>query len=502
MSGFYDAAVSGSILILILALFRLLLGKQLPKALFPALWCAAAVRLLLPLALPSPLSIWNLASHNVQAAAGTQNAVHTTPFSAASAVNAAADAGSAEARLQLPVLIWAIGAALLAGYLLVGFCRFHSRFSRAAPAESPVIDQVLQQLCFRHPPVIRAASCGLAPLTYGCIRPVVLLPAELLTDTDTLRMILTHELAHIRRRDCLRKLLFSVCLCVYWWNPACWLLIVLANRDIELACDELALRYLGADRRKAYALTLLELAARQAQPHPLCSGFGKPAAEERIQAIMKAKKLPVYLTAIAVILAAAVVTVFATQAEPPANQEKEILAQRLEQQESAMQETAVALELPQEQSIEDSRPTEETTLPAAPADYVFPLENADAAVLDSFGYRSVPEGVAWQQSPKYAFHRGVDLEAAEGSAVLAVADGTVTVSTSDLIYGEQITIQHADGMLTTYCHLSERLVSAGDSVQQGQIIGRSGSTGWATGPHLHLEVQLDGEYVDPLEALG
>ena len=501
MSGFYDAAVSGSILILILALFRLLLGKQLPKALFPALWCAAAVRLLLPLAMPSPLSIWNLASHNVQAAAGTQNAVHTTPFSAASAVNAAADAGSAEARLQLPVLIWAIGAALLAGYLLVGFCRFHSRFSRAAPAESPVIDQVLQQLCFRHPPVIRAASCGLAPLTYGCIRPVVLLPAELLTDTDTLRMILTHELAHIRRRDCLRKLLFSVCLCVYWWNPACWLLIVLANRDIELACDELALRYLGADRRKAYALTLLELAARQAQPHPLCSGFGKPAAEERIQAIMKAKKLPVYLTAIAVILAAAVVTVFATQAEPPASEENTLLAQHVAQQERAMRET-VALELPQEQSIEDSRPTEETTLPAAPADYVFPLENADAAVLDSFGYRSVPEGVAWQQSPKYAFHRGVDLEAAEGSAVLAVADGTVTVSTSDLIYGEQITIQHADGMLTTYCHLSERLVSAGDSVQQGQIIGRSGSTGWATGPHLHLEVQLDGEYVDPLEALG
>ena len=365
-----------------------------------------------------------------------------------------------------------------------------------------MIDQVLHQLHFRHPPVIRAASSSLVPLTYGCFRPVVLLPAELLADTDPLRMILTHELAHIRRRDCLRKLLFSVCLCVYWWNPACWLLIVLANRDIELACDELALRYLGADRRKAYALTLLELAARQAQPHPLCSGFGKPAAEERIQAIMKAKKLPVYLTAIAVILATAVVTVFATQAEPPANQEKEILAQRLEQQESAMQETAVTLELPQEQSIEDSRPTEETTLPAAPADYVFPLENADAAVLDSFGYRTVPEGVAWQQSQKRAFHRGVDLEAEEGSAVLAVADGTVTVSTSDLVYGEQITIQHADGMLTTYCHLSERLVSAGDSVQQGQIIGRSGSTGWATGPHLHLEVQLDGEYVDPLKALG
>lgn len=215
---------------------------------------------------------------------------------------------------------------------------------------------------------------------------------------------------------------------------------------------------------------------------------------------MKAKKIPVYLTAIAVIVAAAVVTVFATQAEPPANEEKAVLAQRVAQQEEALQET-VALELPQTQSIEDSRPAEETTLPAEPAGYVFPLENADATVLDSFGNRPVPD-IPVNVSPKYAFHRGVDLEASEGSSVLAVADGTVTVSASDLIYGEQITIQHADGMLTTYSHLSERLVSEGDSVRQGQIIGRSGATGWATGPHLHLDVQVNGEYVDPLEALG
>ena len=501
MSGIYDAAISGSILILIFALIRFLLGKKLPKALFPALWCAAAIRLLLPVTLPSPLSIWNLAPHDVQTASGAQIAAHITPFSTASAAKAAADTGKAAVQLQWPVLIWAIGVALLAGYLLIGFLRFHHRFSKAAPAGSPVIDEIMQQFHFRRLPVIRTASCGFAPLTYGCFWPVVLLPAELLADTDALRMILTHELAHIRRRDCLRKLLFSVCLCLYWWNPACWLMVILANRDIELACDELALRYLGADRRKAYALTLLELAARQTQPHPLCSGFGKPAAEERIQAIMKAKKIPVYLTVIAVIVAAAVVTVFATQAEPPANEEQTVLVQRMEQQETAIHETAVALELPQEQSIEDSQPAEETILPTELADYVFPLENADAAVLDSFGNRPVPD-VPVNVSPKYAFHRGVDLEAEEGSSVLAVADGTVTVSTSDLIYGEQITIRHADGMLTTYCHLSERLVSEGDSVRQGQIIGRSGSTGWVTGPHLHLEVQLDGEYVDPLEALG
>ena len=252
--------------------------------------------------------------------------------------------------------------------------------------------------------------------------------------------------------------------------------------------------------RKTYALTLLELAARQAQPHPLCSGFGKPAAEERIQAIMKAKKIPVYLTILAVVLAAAVVTVFATQAEPAAAPEAPAAPVQTAQPEASTPDE-VTLEIPQTASIEESQPADGAPEPAAQLQYVFPLEDADAAVLQSFGYRDVA-GVSVDGAAKQAFHAGVDLEAAEGSSVLAVADGTVAASTYDMVYGNQITIQHADGMLTTYSHLSERLVSEGDSVRQGQIIGRSGATGWVTGPHLHLDVQVNGEYVDPLEALG
>lgn len=161
----------------------------------------------------------------------------------------------------------------------------------------------------------------------------------------------------------------------------------------------------------------------------------------------------------------------------------------------------VTLEIPQTASIEESQPADAAPEPAAQLQYVFPLEDADAAVLQSFGYRDVA-GVSVDGAAKQAFHAGVDLEAAEESSVLAVADGTVAASTYDMVYGNQITIQHADGMLTTYSHLSERLVSEGDSVRQGQIIGRSGATGWVTGPHLHLDVQVNGEYVDPLEALG
>lgn len=498
MSGLQAAAVSGSGMILVIALLRSTAGKRLPRALFPALWCAAAIRLLLPVRLPSTLSIWNLlAAKSSAARTAAQISEHLTPFPSMTAAPAAQEAA---ARLSLPVLIWAAGALLLGAYFLVGWLRFTRRFAGAAPAANETIDGCVEAFGFRRSPVIRCTADSRAPLTYGIRRPVVLLPADLLADREALRMILTHELAHIRRRDCLRKLLFTLCLCVYWWNPVCWGMVILANRDLELACDALTLRYLGWDRRKSYALTLLELAARQAQPHPLCSGFGKPAAEERIQAIMKAKKIPVYLTILAVILAAAVVTVFATQAEPASAPEAPAAPVQTVQPETEAP-NKVTLEIPQTASVEESRPADAAPEPAAQPQYVFPLEDADAAVLDGFGNRPVPD-IPVNVSQKYAFHRGVDLEAEEGSSVLAVADGMVTVSTSDPIYGEQITIRHADGMLTTYCHLSERLVSEGDSVRQGQIIARSGATGWVTGPHLHLDVQVNGEYVDPLEALG
>ena len=238
MSGFQAAAVSGSVMILVIALLRLTAGKRLPRALFPALWCAAAFRLLLPVRLPSALSVWNLTAGESRAArTAAQTSEHLTPFPSLTAAPAAQEAA---ARLSLPVMIWAAGALLLGAYFLVGWLRFTRRFAGAAPVGNETVDSCVKAFGFRRPPVIRCTTDSRAPLTYGVRRPVVLLPADLLADREALRMILTHELAHIRRRDCLRKLLFTLCLCVYWWNPVCWGMVLLANRDLELACDALA----------------------------------------------------------------------------------------------------------------------------------------------------------------------------------------------------------------------------------------------------------------------
>ena len=111
MSGFQAAAVSGSVMILVIALLRLTAGKRLPRALFPALWCAAAFRLLLPVRLPSALSVWNLTAGESRAArTAAQISEHLTPFPSLTAAPAAQEAA---ARLSLPGLIWAAGALLL-----------------------------------------------------------------------------------------------------------------------------------------------------------------------------------------------------------------------------------------------------------------------------------------------------------------------------------------------------------------------------------------------------
>ncbi len=96
-------------------------------------------------------------------------------------------------------------------------------------------------------------------------------------------------------------------------------------------------------------------------------------------------------------------------------------------------------------------------------------------------------------------HKGVDIAAPMGTPVQAAADGVVSLADdSFLLHGQTVIVDHGQGVATLYLHLSQIDVSPGESVKQGQIIGRVGATGLATGPHLHYGVYVYHEAVDPL----
>lgn len=112
-------------------------------------------------------------------------------------------------------------------------------------------------------------------------------------------------------------------------------------------------------------------------------------------------------------------------------------------------------------------------------------------ITSEFGHRSNPVGKG------HAFHRGIDLAAPAGTPVYAVAAGTVTRANSDRNYGNVVVINHHNGYQTLYAHNSRLQVKAGERVKAGQQIAKVGSTGRATGAHLHFEMHCSGERVDP-----
>ncbi|HLJ59558.1 MAG TPA: M23 family metallopeptidase [bacterium] len=95
------------------------------------------------------------------------------------------------------------------------------------------------------------------------------------------------------------------------------------------------------------------------------------------------------------------------------------------------------------------------------------------------------------------FHTGLDIATRWGSPVLAARSGVVRFVGWKSGYGQMIVLDHGDGLETTYSHLSSAVVSPGQTVAQGQLIGHIGNSGWSTGPHLFFEVRRDGVAVDP-----
>lgn len=165
------------------------------------------------------------------------------------------------------------------------------------------------------------------------------------------------------------------------------------------------------------------------------------------------------------------------------------------------QASAVDAKSAADQVLADAKAAEETARIAAARAEAAALaarsmeRPAIADVTSPYGMRTHPiTGV-------YKLHSGTDFSVGDGKARAARA-GTVTDVTSDSAYGNMVTISHGtidgDSVVTRYAHLASATVSVGTAVAAGDVVGNIGATGYATGPHLHFEVLVNGEFVDPM----
>ena len=323
LNGLWAASLSGAVIILAVLLLRAAFQDRTPRRLFGLLWDAALARLLVLTALPSPVSVWQWLPASA-AARGTGPNRAAVPGLTVPAVGAVIGDGTAVPGLVTPTAppdtdtvlaaVWLTVGLALAVWFLWGHLRFRRSCADSLPCTDPFVRGWLAAHPLRRPVQARTSDRVAAPLTYGVLRPVVLLPAGMdWADRTALRFVLEHEYQHIRRFDVLRKALLAAAACLHWFNPLVWVLYVLSSRDMELACDE-AVTARGPDRA-GYARILLNLEERRGHWGLSGSHFSQNALEERIRCIMKHKKTSV--TALIAVVAVMSITVAAFASKPP-----------------------------------------------------------------------------------------------------------------------------------------------------------------------------------------
>ncbi len=139
--------------------------------------------------------------------------------------------------------------------------------------------------------------------------------------------------------------------------------------------------------------------------------------------------------------------------------------------------------------LQTARRNQPRPIPAWHGPFIRPV---NGRVVSGFGYRMHPI------FRRVRFHYGLDIAASHGTTIKAAADGVVVFAGWRRAYGNTVIVDHGDGLATLYAHCSQVLVSEGSVVKQGQAIAKVGSTGLSTGPHLHFEVRLYGEPINPL----
>jgi antirepressor regulating drug resistance, predicted signal transduction N-terminal membrane component len=176
--------------------------------------------------------------------------------------------------------VWYFGFFVVAFFIFIRHMLFVRKCKEAIPISVDCrkikrVSEYLNQIDVKRKIKINQFDEVSIPLTFGTIKPVIIIPKVFLCDEKLLEFSLLHELTHIKRLDVLVKLLLAISICIHWFNPFVWLMCFFVDRDIELACDEEVSDFLGEENKKDYAISLLNITALNKSENFLTSSYAK-----------------------------------------------------------------------------------------------------------------------------------------------------------------------------------------------------------------------------------
>lgn len=448
-----------SIVFLMTILVRKFVKNKVSSSRLCLLWIIFICTLIFPLKFSSPLSIRNFINHNKSSV--IIDLANSYDFNNSDSTTV----GDKSYNYYIPTVWIAVSVLLTLKDLLIYISILKSVRMRDKVIPQNVVR--LLEMCKREMKISDSITCIVqekikTPSLFGIFHTKILLSKEILElPDDELKFIFIHELSHYKNNHQSLYIVLNALKNIYWFNPFIYVANKIIKQDLEYIADENVLKI--TNNSKDYSITILKiLALNNKIDYSFPNICGEKIEVER--RLKKMKKIKID-TKWSIVLVATIITAMSliTISLATDRENKNIVSK---------------------ENIEIEEKQEDKVMKM-----IQPLK--DASISCKFGK------IENKSKELVTTHTGIDLVPTTTDEIVAIADGKVIYADYSSGTGNTIKIEHADGSISMYAHGSKILVNAGDEVKAGDTIMIVGSTGMATGKHLHFELtKANGEYVD------
>ncbi|MGC6768097.1 M56 family metallopeptidase [Enterococcus sp. LJL51] len=296
--------INGSVLILLILLFRKFLANRMTREIILMLWEGACLVLIFPITVSIPQPVANPIKETVLIRQVINQPIQLVKTHTQAAVSQPV-LKTAITSNHLLLGLYLLGLIIFGLLILIGYYRSQKIAKQALPIGGLRIgnlEKKYKKQLFRSLK-IQQSDRIYSPMTSGILSPKILLPSDFeYSDEESILLVLTHEMVHIQRWDNLRKICLLFVLWLHWFNPLVWLMYYFYSCDLEIVCDKVTLAKLGNNFKKKYAHTLIKWNRSEAKMMRVHPHFSKNPIKERIEILLKKNKRSILLNIASIIV--------------------------------------------------------------------------------------------------------------------------------------------------------------------------------------------------------